>query len=262
MFSGYHRFPVSFGGSLFPTRRAFSLHRRRVLPEYHSLADCVVYGSHGGIGARLRGSQGTFHRTEKNDSAQETVVKKMKAALHGIRSVCAYGELVITALPASLHERSPMKHNAMKTVLAVAVLAAAGCATPPSTSWEFRYEDRDKIAAVAAKIETAAADLQEWMSQPESLAISDANTAAKNSIRTFAAEAGQFLRAVRVWRPGQDITLDYTFLRKHWNAAERASSNQMSSEETKARIKALDVMMDNLYGLAIHDSSGPVKIGT
>ncbi len=190
-------------------------------------------------------------------------MKKMKAALHGIRSVCAFAELAITALPASLHERSPMKHNAMKTVLAVAVLAAAGCATHPYTSWEFRYEDRDKITAVAAKIETAAADLQKRMSQPESLAIGGANTAAaKDSIRAFAAESGQFLRAVSVWRPGHDISLDYTFLRKLWNAAKRASSNQTSSEETKARIKALDVMMDNLYGLAIHDSSGPVKIGT
>jgi len=160
-----------------------------------------------------------------------------------------------------------MMQNVTKSILAVAVLAAAGCATSPSPGWGFRYEDRDKIAEVAAKIETAAADLQGLVSQPDSLSNRGVNTAAakdtraESSIRAFTAEAGQFLRTVRAWRPGGQISLDYVFLMRHWDAAKQASGNLMSSEGTNAKIEALDVMMNDLSQLAAHDSGRPAKFG-
>ncbi|MCX6901347.1 MAG: hypothetical protein NT105_21930 [Verrucomicrobia bacterium] len=161
-----------------------------------------------------------------------------------------------------------MKLTVTKTIIALAVFAAAGCATNPSAGWGFRYEDRDKIAEAATKIEGVAASLQELALRPESyLANKSMNMAATydtnaaDTVRFFATEAGRFLRAVRAWQPDGNIGLDYSSLIRQWNAMKNASGRLLSSEKMRVKMETLNAMMIDLGRLTGPAGGGDAKIG-
>lgn len=162
-----------------------------------------------------------------------------------------------------------MKLKTAKIVLALAVFTAAGCATNPSTGWGFRYEDRDKIADAAAKIETVAISLQELALRPDSYLTSKNmymsgayDTKAADSVRFFATEAGRFLRAVRAWQPEGNIGLDYSSLIRQWNTMQNATGKMMSSEKMRVKMEALNAMMIDLSRFTTATSSGAAQVGT
>jgi hypothetical protein len=158
-----------------------------------------------------------------------------------------------------------MKLNITKTVLALAVFAAAGCATNPPAGWGFRYEDREKIADAAAKIETTAISLQELALRPESYLttknmymVGAYDTTAADTVRFFATEAGRFARAVHAWQPGGNIGLDYSSLLRQWNSMQSSSGRLMTSEAMRVKIESLNAMMIDL-GRLTNLGSAPAK---
>lgn len=158
-----------------------------------------------------------------------------------------------------------MKLNITRTVLALAVFTTAGCATNPSAGWGFRYEDREKIADAAAKIETTAISLQELALRPESYLttknmymVGAYDTTAADTVRFFATEVGRFVRAVRAWQPAGNIGLDYSSLLKQWNSMQNSSGRLMTSEAMRVKIESLNAMMIDL-GRLTNPGSAPAK---
>jgi hypothetical protein len=161
-----------------------------------------------------------------------------------------------------------MKQALARTILTLAVVAAAGCAMNESSGWSFRYEDRDKIADAAAKIESVAAGLQELALRPESYLKTTSmymagayDTKAADTIRFFATEAGRFHRSVLAWKPDGNLGLDYSSLVKQWSSMQSASAQLMSSEKMRVKIETLNAMMIDLNRLA-GPGAGPAKVVT
>jgi hypothetical protein len=160
-----------------------------------------------------------------------------------------------------------MKQNMLKTMGVVAALVAASCATQTTTSWEFRYEDHDRIAGVATRIDTAAADLQELAARSEGYTTSLSLNAGTHdwemadSTRWLANDAREFVRVVQQWKPTDDLRMEYGLLIRQWFAVKNASVKPAVSEELRAKIMALDDMMNELTQLGIHGNNIAVRVG-
>lgn len=156
-----------------------------------------------------------------------------------------------------------MKSSLMKMIAAFAILAA-GCATNQPSTGGFRYEDRDKIAEMAARIETVSAGLQQLAMQPDSYLATKSmymagtyDTKAADTVRFFANEAARFHRAVVTWQPGGNIGLDYSSLVRQWDALQRASTRLKSSEQMRVKIGTLNELMISLGRVANSGGAGP-----
>ena len=168
---------------------------------------------------------------------------------------------------AALKERLAMKETLTRIILFLAVFAA-GCATHPSSSWGFRYEDRNKIMETATQIESVAVDLREMALWPETRLANKSmfmagsyDTQSADTVRFFAAEAGRFLRAVRAWQPGGGIGLDYSSLTRQWNAMQNVSGKLMASEKMRVKIESLNAMMIDLGRLTNSSGGEAMKTG-
>ncbi len=162
-----------------------------------------------------------------------------------------------------------MKSKTARLILALAVFAAAGCASNSSPGWGFRYEDRDKIADDAVKIEAAAASLQElalrhdsYLTSKNMYMSSAYDTAAADSVRFFATEASRFLRAVRAWQPGGSIGLDYSSLVRQWNTMQNVAGKMMSSEKMRVKMEVINAMMFDLSRYTTATGGGAAQAGT
>ena len=154
-----------------------------------------------------------------------------------------------------------MKLKFANLLLVLAVFAMAGCATNNPSGWGFRYEDRDKIAESAAKIETVAIRLQELARRPDSY-LPDVNmtmnansktnmersynTRAADRISFFAGEAGRFHRAVVAWQPDGKIGLEYSNLIRQWELLQNASAKLSYSEDMRTKLMSINTMVMNL----------------
>ena len=146
-----------------------------------------------------------------------------------------------------------MNWKSTNVLLVCAALSLAGCAAQLPQDWGFRYEDRDKFAEAASKVEALAANLQQEAIRPEyyirtrsQFAASNYNTVAVDSIRLFAAEASRFHRAVRAWKPGTDINVAYSNLTDRWAAMQKGAAQLQAVVEIRLKLERINELMTDL----------------
>ncbi|MBM3887540.1 MAG: hypothetical protein FJ388_00275 [Verrucomicrobia bacterium] len=146
-----------------------------------------------------------------------------------------------------------MNWKSANVLLVCAALLLAGCATTLPRDWGFRYEDRDKLAEAASKIEALAAILQQEAIRPEfyirtqnQFAAATYNSTAVDTIRLFAAEAARFHRAVRAWKPGTEINIPYSNLTDKWTDMKEGAGQILAAAEIRTKLERINELMTDL----------------